>query len=163
MVLPIPRSSSGQAAPSRFSPHKRFLFRLRSAGFEAFHRVHRDYYLFLLFYLLLTTCKRVYVFGAARREASVCVWGSKTRGQCMCLGQLDSPDSRANVENSGAGSSGLVHQNGRPQSAREQPELPGRDGRWRWSKLKHPCRRRVVEAGPRDLDLLQLAQGFCSE
>ena len=35
--------------------------------------------------------------------------------------------------------------------------------RLRGSKLKDACRRRVVEAGPRDLDLLQLADALCSE
>ena len=43
-------------------------------------------------------------------------------------------------------------------SAREQPELPGRDGWLGGSNLKDACRRRVVEAGPRDLDLLQLTE-----
>ena len=127
--------------------HKRVFFRLRSAGRAYFHRVHRHYYMLLLFYLLLNTCIRctclgqeigvectclgqlgegtVYLFGAARFPKSTAK-GGKLRAECAFLGQAKRT---ATVEVIS------FHFHGRSLSAREQAELPVRDGRLRGSKL----------------------------
>ena len=109
----------------RFSHHKRVFFRLRSAGFECFHRIHRVHYLFLFFYLLLSTCIRVSGLWQ-RDEGKVSGLWQRDEGKVSGLWQRDLLDPRQKVENFGAECSCLGQQNGRPLSAREQPELPGR-------------------------------------
>ena len=58
----------------------------------------------------------------------------------------------------GAAREAIFFTPGGPLLASEQPKLARRDGRGRGSKYQAACRRRVVEAGPRNLDLLQLAE-----
>ena len=138
----LPRSGLPQ-----FSHHKRVFFRLRSAGSACFHRVHRVYYLFRTLLLAPNTCIRctclgqeigaectclgqlgegtVYLFGAARFPKSTAK-GGKLRAECTCLGQAKRT---ATVEVIS------FHFHGRSLSAREQAELPGRDGRLGGSKL----------------------------
>ena len=101
----------------------------------------------LLFYLLLNTCiwctclgqeigaectclgqpgeGTVYLFGAARFPKSTAK-GGKLRAERSCLGQAKRTASVEVIS---------FHFHGRSLSAREQEELPGRDGRLRGPKL----------------------------